>query len=133
MTFDFQLGGIRQGIELVFHNMDDLNQWLACREREITLQQIKPLLMKPHVMTLQDARKLPDLFTDLVVPQGFGTPDHLPKKWKVANVTIVGFWIQFVLNGVWWPHYSTIWFDGQSQLGMAGYVSSVPTVVFPFS
>jgi len=120
MTFNFQLGGIRHGIKLVFHNMDDLNQWLACREREITLKQIKPLLMKPHVMTLQDARKLPDLFTDMVVPQGFGTPDHLPKKWKVANVTIVGFWIQFVLNTVWWPHYSNIWFDGQSQLGMAG-------------
>lgn len=115
MSSQLFLGGLHQDVEVVFHKVDNLNQWLASREREKCMKQIKPLLMKPHHMTLQDERQLPDVFTDLLVPQGLGAPGLNPKKWKVASIVIFGFFFSFVLENVWWLHYSVQWFPNETM------------------
>ena len=92
-----------------FKHIDYLNSWLFSPRRKALMKALKPLLVEPDVLQIQNNRVLPDCFSDLWARQGQTAPKKPPRKWKVWWLTVVALYITIRWTGSFMPYYFEHW------------------------
>jgi antibiotic biosynthesis monooxygenase (ABM) superfamily enzyme len=101
--------GVLHVIHVTFANIDYLNDWMISPRRKAVIDELKPILVQPEVVKVQNERLLPDAFTNLLTQQGQAVPSLSPKKWKVWFLTTIGLYITVRWTEVLLPFYLAKW------------------------
>jgi len=79
-------------------------------------------LLVPDIVKIQNARALPDAFTDLLTRQGQSVPILLPKKWKAAWLTTIGLFFTMLWTGDVLSYYYSRWGLDNAHLRLQAFV-----------
>ena len=91
------------GVVFRFDTLPHLQAWVVSSEREAMMLKLRPFIdaaepsggRAPDGQPLQQRRshRIPDSFTDLLVPQGQAAPSRPPPKWKVTFLTTLALFL----------------------------------------